>query len=75
MSCFIQSNLAKVLAEFEIALEREVLQPLNKLSEVALASLLHSLSYLCVSTLSHSFHLPCLLILSGTALPLPPCFM
>ncbi|XP_019370791.1 PREDICTED: SH3 domain-binding protein 1 isoform X1 [Gavialis gangeticus] len=40
MSCFIQSNLAKVLAEFEIALEREVLQPLNKLSEEELPVIL-----------------------------------
>ncbi|XP_075284601.1 SH3 domain-binding protein 1 [Opisthocomus hoazin] len=33
MGCFIQSSLAKILAEFEIALEHDVLQPLNKLSE------------------------------------------
>ncbi|KAH0616917.1 hypothetical protein JD844_028381 [Phrynosoma platyrhinos] len=33
MSCFIQSMLARILAEFEMALERDVLQPLNKLSE------------------------------------------
>uniref|UniRef100_F7FBW2 SH3 domain binding protein 1 n=1 Tax=Ornithorhynchus anatinus TaxID=9258 RepID=F7FBW2_ORNAN len=40
MSCFIQSQLARVLAEFEIALERDVLQPLNKLSEEELPSIL-----------------------------------
>lgn len=39
MGCCIQSLLAKILAEFEIAVERDVLQPLNKLSEVALATL------------------------------------
>uniref|UniRef100_A0ACB8FN63 Uncharacterized protein n=1 Tax=Sphaerodactylus townsendi TaxID=933632 RepID=A0ACB8FN63_9SAUR len=33
MSCFIEGMLAKILAECEMALEREVLQPLNKLSE------------------------------------------
>lgn len=38
MGCCIQSSLAKILAEFEIAVERDILQPLNKLSEVALAS-------------------------------------
>lgn len=38
MGCCIQSSLAKILAEFEIAVERDVLQPLNKLSEVAMAN-------------------------------------
>ncbi|KFZ53942.1 SH3 domain-binding protein 1, partial [Antrostomus carolinensis] len=33
MGCCIQSSLAKILAEFEITLEHDVLQPLNKLSE------------------------------------------
>uniref|UniRef100_A0A8V5FQW7 Uncharacterized protein n=1 Tax=Melopsittacus undulatus TaxID=13146 RepID=A0A8V5FQW7_MELUD len=33
MGCCIESSLAKILAEFEIILERDVLQPLNKLSE------------------------------------------
>ena len=46
MGCFIQSSLAKILADFEIALEHDVLQPLNKLSEVALAALLAPLSHL-----------------------------
>ena len=45
MGCCIQSSLAKILAEFEIALERDVLQPLNKLSEVALATLPAPLSH------------------------------
>uniref|UniRef100_A0A8C4VCK7 SH3 domain binding protein 1 n=1 Tax=Gopherus evgoodei TaxID=1825980 RepID=A0A8C4VCK7_9SAUR len=40
MSCFIQSMLAKVLSEFEITLERDVLQPLNKLSEEELPVIL-----------------------------------
>ncbi|XP_051817834.1 SH3 domain-binding protein 1 [Antechinus flavipes] len=40
MSCSIQSQLARVLAEFEMALERDVLQPLNRLSEEELPSIL-----------------------------------
>ncbi|XP_042323856.1 SH3 domain-binding protein 1 [Sceloporus undulatus] len=40
MSCFIQSMLARILAEFEMALERDVLQPLNKLSEEELPIIL-----------------------------------
>uniref|UniRef100_A0A8C3XUV4 Rho-GAP domain-containing protein n=1 Tax=Chelydra serpentina TaxID=8475 RepID=A0A8C3XUV4_CHESE len=40
MSCFIQSMLAKVLSEFEITLESDVLQPLNKLSEEELPVIL-----------------------------------
>ncbi|KFR08876.1 SH3 domain-binding protein 1, partial [Nipponia nippon] len=40
MGCCIQSSLAKILAEFEIALERDVLQPLNKLSEEELPVIL-----------------------------------
>lgn len=36
MSCAIQNQLARILAEFEMALERDVLQPLNRLSEVTL---------------------------------------
>nr|XP_060632622.1 SH3 domain-binding protein 1 [Anolis sagrei ordinatus] len=40
MSCFIQSMLARILAEFEMAIEQEVLQPLNKLSEEELPIIL-----------------------------------
>ncbi|XP_043823399.1 SH3 domain-binding protein 1 [Dromiciops gliroides] len=40
ISCSIQSQLARVLAEFEMALERDVLQPLNRLSEEELPSIL-----------------------------------
>ncbi|KFQ40806.1 SH3 domain-binding protein 1, partial [Mesitornis unicolor] len=40
MGCCIQSSLAKILAEFEMALERDVLQPLNKLSEEELPIIL-----------------------------------
>ncbi|XP_053262557.1 SH3 domain-binding protein 1 [Podarcis raffonei] len=40
MSCFIQTMLARILAEFEMALERDVLQPLNKLSEEELPTIL-----------------------------------
>ncbi|XP_063165387.1 SH3 domain-binding protein 1 [Candoia aspera] len=40
MSCCIQSTLARILAEFEITLERDVLQPLNKLSEEELPIIL-----------------------------------
>lgn len=46
MSCCIESSLAKIVAEFEIALEHNVLQPLNKLSEVVLTALLAPLSNL-----------------------------
>nr|XP_033785805.1 SH3 domain-binding protein 1 isoform X2 [Geotrypetes seraphini] len=40
MSCCIQSSLARILAEFEMALESDVLQPLNKLSEEDLPAIL-----------------------------------
>ncbi|NXG63091.1 3BP1 protein, partial [Hemiprocne comata] len=40
MACCIQSSLAKILAEFEITLEHDVLQPLNKLSEEELPIIL-----------------------------------
>ncbi|NWY46609.1 3BP1 protein, partial [Sylvia atricapilla] len=40
MGCCIQSSLAKIVAEFEIALEHYVLQPLNKLSEEELPTIL-----------------------------------
>ncbi|XP_030063767.1 SH3 domain-binding protein 1 isoform X2 [Microcaecilia unicolor] len=40
MSCCIQSSLARILAEFEMALESDVLQPLNKLSEEELPAIL-----------------------------------
>ncbi|XP_058047653.1 SH3 domain-binding protein 1 [Ahaetulla prasina] len=40
MSCCIQSMLARILAEFEITLEQDVLQPLNKLSEEELPIIL-----------------------------------
>ncbi|NXB97030.1 3BP1 protein, partial [Vidua chalybeata] len=40
MGCCIQSSLAKIMAEFEIALEHYVLQPLNKLSEEELPTIL-----------------------------------
>ncbi|KAK7804264.1 hypothetical protein U0070_019388 [Myodes glareolus] len=38
MSCAIQNQLARILAEFEMTLERDVLQPLSRLSEVTLPS-------------------------------------
>ena len=37
MCCFMENHLAKTLAEFELKLEKEVLEPLNKLSEVRAA--------------------------------------
>ncbi|KAJ8263942.1 hypothetical protein GJAV_G00143350 [Gymnothorax javanicus] len=40
MNCFMQSFLAKTLADFEVQLEKEVLEPLNKLSEEVLAEIL-----------------------------------
>lgn len=36
MSCAIQNQLARILAEFEMTLEKDVLQPLSRLSEVTL---------------------------------------
>lgn len=66
MSCCIQSMLARILAEFEITLEQDVLQPLNKLSEVSLVS--NQIKSLLQSETSIIFHLffssllfPCLL--------------
>uniref|UniRef100_A0A8C2WB29 SH3 domain-binding protein 1 n=1 Tax=Chinchilla lanigera TaxID=34839 RepID=A0A8C2WB29_CHILA len=40
MSCAIQNQLARILAEFEMALERDVLQPLSRLSEEELPAIL-----------------------------------
>lgn len=34
MCCFMEKRLANMLADFEMKLEKEVLEPLNKLSEV-----------------------------------------
>lgn len=39
MCCFMQNILAQTLADFEVKLEKEVLEPLNKLSEVLLVLL------------------------------------
>ncbi|MGH0168880.1 UNVERIFIED_CONTAM: hypothetical protein FKN15_055675 [Acipenser sinensis] len=33
MCCYVEKTLAKVLADFEVQVEKEVLEPLNKLSE------------------------------------------
>lgn len=38
MCCFMEKMLANLLTDFEMKLEREVLEPLNKLSEVRRAS-------------------------------------
>ncbi|KAG7460065.1 hypothetical protein MATL_G00217130 [Megalops atlanticus] len=40
MCCFMQTLLAKSLADFEVQLEKEVLEPLNKLSEEDLPEIL-----------------------------------
>ncbi|XP_031691172.1 SH3 domain-binding protein 1 [Oncorhynchus kisutch] len=40
MCCFMENHLAKTLAEFELKLEKEVLEPLNKLSEEDLPEIL-----------------------------------
>ncbi|KAG7325163.1 hypothetical protein KOW79_011479 [Hemibagrus wyckioides] len=40
MCCFIQNILAQTLAEFEVKLEKDVLEPLNKLSEEDLPEIL-----------------------------------
>ncbi|KAB1253592.1 SH3 domain-binding protein 1 [Camelus dromedarius] len=40
MSCAIQNQLARILAEFEMTLEKDVLQPLSRLSEEELPAIL-----------------------------------
>ncbi|XP_060044923.1 bargin isoform X4 [Erinaceus europaeus] len=40
MSCAIENQLARILAEFELTLERDVLQPLSRLSEEELPAIL-----------------------------------
>ncbi|XP_004634652.1 SH3 domain-binding protein 1 [Octodon degus] len=40
MNCAIQNQLARILAEFEMTLERDVLQPLSRLSEEELPAIL-----------------------------------
>ncbi|CAH2312479.1 SH3 domain-binding 1 [Pelobates cultripes] len=40
MGCWVETTLAQDLAEFEICMERDVLQPLNKLSEEELPAIL-----------------------------------
>ncbi|XP_077406664.1 SH3 domain-binding protein 1 isoform X2 [Vanacampus margaritifer] len=40
MCCFMEKNLASLLADFEIKVEKEVLEPLNKLSEEDLPEIL-----------------------------------
>ncbi|XP_037369505.1 SH3 domain-binding protein 1 isoform X2 [Talpa occidentalis] len=40
MSCAIENQLARILAEFEMTLERDVLQPLSRLSEEELPAIL-----------------------------------
>ncbi|XP_048870967.1 SH3 domain-binding protein 1 [Brienomyrus brachyistius] len=42
MCCFMQSFLAKTLADYEVQLEKEVLEPLNKLSEEDLPEILRN---------------------------------
>lgn len=37
MCCFMEKMLASMLADFEMKVEKEVLEPLNKLSEVRMA--------------------------------------
>lgn len=37
MCCFMEKMLANMLADFEMKMEKEVLEPLNKLSEVTTA--------------------------------------
>lgn len=45
MCCFMEKMLASMLADFEMKVEKDVLEPLNKLSEV-IAACLHPLSCL-----------------------------
>ncbi|XP_066563375.1 SH3 domain-binding protein 1 isoform X2 [Amia ocellicauda] len=42
MCCFIENSLARTLADFELQLEKEVLEPLNKLSEEDLPAILRN---------------------------------
>ncbi|XP_041093789.1 SH3 domain-binding protein 1 [Polyodon spathula] len=42
MCCYIEKTLAKALADFEVQLEKEVLEPLNKLSEDDLPEILRN---------------------------------
>lgn len=37
MCCFMEKIMASMLADFEMKVEKAVLEPLNKLSEVSLA--------------------------------------
>lgn len=68
MCCFMQNFLARTLADFEMKLEKEVLVPLNKLSEVAFFLLsnhmnwnwqyswpIHDRCYLCRRTCQRSW--------------------
>lgn len=45
MCCFMQNILAQTLADFEVKLEKDVLEPLNKLSEVTACASLSSVSH------------------------------
>lgn len=46
MCCFMQNILAQTLADFEVKLEKDVLEPLNKLSEVTVCVSLASFSHI-----------------------------
>lgn len=50
MCCFMQNCLAQALAEFEVKLEKDVLEPLNKLSEVTACTSLASFSHISFMT-------------------------
>lgn len=41
MCCFMEKMLANMLADFEMKVEKAVLEPLNKLSEVRVTPLTH----------------------------------
>lgn len=47
MCCFMEKMLASMLADFEMKVEKDVLEPLNKLSEVS-AACFHLLQFTTV---------------------------
>lgn len=52
MCCFMEKMLASMLADFEMKVEKTVLEPLNKLSEVRVALTRHDTGPNCESNVS-----------------------
>lgn len=55
MCCFMEKMLAHMLADYELKLEKEVLEPLNKLSEVRMGRLVLNRNYCNTSDCSTFF--------------------